>query len=187
MPSKDDGPPGKKPRGREPFYLPGDPIPAPEAVEENSEAAWELWQELHNGDSILGGDSSFAGTRPSELSALRGEGDTLPSELAEQLEGSIPRHLLTVEDVMAVARKNNRICPRASQWGDLFKVLARGEAEPPGLPPPVQPTTWHNTSALHKRACLRDQIVWAANHGGLRAAYAFLLHLPEESWHHMGE
>jgi hypothetical protein len=186
MPRKDDGPPGAKPRGREPLYLPGDPIPAPEAVEENSEAAWELWQELHNDDSILGSDPGFAGTRPGDISG-RGEGDTLPAELAEQIEGSIPRHLLTVEDVMAVARKNNRICPRASQWSDLYKLLARGESEPQGLPLPVQAATFTNTSALHKRACLRDQIVWAANHGGLRAAYAFLLHLPEDSWHHMGE
>ena len=187
MPSNDRKPPGSKPRGRDSGYMLGDPIPAPEAVEENSQAAWELWQELNTGQSELPPESKFRDTTSSEFMRFPGEGDTLPSELAEQMENTIPRHLLTVDAVMTEARKNNRICPRLSQWHDLYKVLARGEPEPEGLLPPVSQAAWLGTSALHKRACLRDQIVWAANHGGLRAAYAFLVHLPEDSWHHMGE
>jgi hypothetical protein len=184
-------PPNDKRPGRRDTWWPGDRIPVPEATEENSEAAWELWQELSSGlDSQLT-DTSDADTRPeplrSDFAAFPGEGDTLPQPLAEAMETSIPRHLLNVDAVMAEARRNNRICPRMSQWNDFFKVLTRGEPPPEALPPPVDAAAWQTTSGLHKRARLRDQIVWASNHGGLRAAYAFLVHLPEESWHHMGE
>jgi hypothetical protein len=181
----------RKPGRPRDTWLPGERIPAPEATEENSEAAWELWQELSSGlDSQLT-DTSDADTRPepprSDFVAFPGEGDTLPQPLAEAMEASIPRHLLTVEAVMTEARKNNRICPRISQWNDLFKLLTRGEPPPESLAPPVEASAWQMTSGLHKRARLRDQIVWASNHGGLRAAYAFLVNLPEDSWHHMGE
>jgi hypothetical protein len=172
-------------------WWPGDRIPVPEATEENSQAAWELWQELSSGMDSQLSDTADADTRPepprSDFVPFPGEGDTLPQPLAEAMESSIPRHLLGVEAVMTEARRNNRICPRISQWNDLFKVLTRGEPPPDGLPPPVDAGTWQTTSGLHKRARLRDQIVWASNHGGLRAAYAFLVNLPEESWHHMGE
>lgn len=186
MPS-DKRPPSSRFRD---LFLPGDRIPVPESTEDNSEAAWEEWQELSQGmDSQL--QSQLQDTRPeplpSEMMSFPGEGDTLPQPLAEAMEASVPRHLLTVETVMEVARRNNRICPRISQWNDLFKVLTHGEPPPDGLTPPVDPSLWQTTSGLHKRAILRDQIIWAANHGGLRAAYAFLVNLPEDSWHHMGE
>jgi hypothetical protein len=94
--------------------------------------------------------------------------------------------MATLEDVLAEAQKNDRICPRPDKWNRLYRMLpkkrgASGKREP-ALP--LILAAWWGTSELQKIQRLREHIEWADAHGCLDKAYAFLRSLPEEEWHH---
>jgi hypothetical protein len=89
------------------------------------------------------------------------------------------------EEVMAQARRFNRICPVESEWLRLQAILADcGEPDPPYV---VQGAAFRRMPALAKRMALRDVVDWAAERGCLMEVHAFLDALPEDGWTHMGD
>ncbi|MDB5872895.1 MAG: hypothetical protein JWQ07_2337 [Ramlibacter sp.] len=181
-------------------YVPGDAIPAPEASEQNSDSAWDLFSSLaakQNGvyadtapASVPGplppagpqpkGDRRYAKTEPAPLRATPAApiGNTAPAAKRA-----------SIAEVMAEARRNNRMCPQPVQWQQLYELLPDKKEGPRGWEPP-QPlggAAWAATPALAKRMCLRDHIEWADAHGALDAVHAFLKNLTEEQWHHLGD
>jgi hypothetical protein len=97
--------------------------------------------------------------------------------------------MATLEEVLAEAQKNNRICPQPLKWQQLFHMLLdkarKGAAwEPSG---PLTLAAWWDTSALLKILRLREHIEWADSHGCLEEVNSFLCGLPEDQWHHIGE
>ena len=153
------------------------PLPTPD-VQEGGESMWDAWQE-----ESMRMDQAFADTQPSDVIPLADASQPAPS--ATQGTGL---HW-TVETVMALARRNNRVCPRPLQWQALCAQLAtlRGDSQPgraaAGLL--ASATAWHATPPLSKRVLLRQQVEWAAAQGVLEPVQRFLASLQEDEWQHM--
>lgn len=97
--------------------------------------------------------------------------------------------MATIEEVFAEIQKNNRVCPQPQKWQQLYEMLPDKTPTSGGWEPslPLILAAWWDTSALPKMLRLREHIEWAAAHGCLEQVYSFLLELPEEQWHHIGE
>lgn len=141
--------------------------PLPEVVESNSETTWKMFLQLEAQQA-----ASFSRTTPSALAPLASG-------------GSRPGGSLSVDDVMAQARRFNRICPVEPQWQRLHALLVQaGEADAPAAMAGVE---FRRTPPLAKRIRVRDQVEWAARHGLLQEVSEFLDLLPEDQWVHMGQ
>ena len=94
--------------------------------------------------------------------------------------------MITLEDVLAEAQKNDRICPQPRPWNQLYEMLpqkrSRGGSSEPALP--LILAAWWHAPAFAKIARLREHIEWANAHGCLEKVYAFLRALPEKEWLH---
>jgi hypothetical protein len=191
--------PPSKPRSSKPGsldepYVQGDPIPAPEAVERNSATDWAAFSELSARH-----DAGFAPTAPASLHMRLSDEDrpyapTVPAGLQSLPEARVagqapPVGKLALEDVLAEARRNNRVCPNQDQWNQLYALLP-GKTRRFGRIQPTPPLTgraWAATPDLAKRMALREHIEWAAAQGCLKDVMDFLTQLPEDQWHKMGE
>ena len=91
---------------------------------------------------------------------------------------------LTIEDVLELVRRNNRVCPKPSVWKKLYDYLPNKTPQLAGFPATAQ--EWSMTPPLQKRARLRQHIEWAAAQGVLKQVHKALAALPEEKWDHMG-
>jgi hypothetical protein len=142
--------------------------PLPDVFESNTETAWHTFLQLEEQQS-----ESLSTQRPSQFAALR------------QVRQFSPLGGVTVGDVMAEARRFNRVCPVPSDWLRLQAILA--EYGGPDAPGATYGTAFRTLSALAKRMAVREQVEWAAEHGCLDEVYAFLKALPEDRWTHMGD
>ena len=121
-----------------------------------------------------GEESAYAETQPMPLANVR---PARPEPLA------LAPIEVSVYEVMALARKDNRVCPQPSRWLEFFALLkehARGAALPAE---PLLGSAWASTPPLAKRMCFQEQIEWAARHGCLQAAYDVLKSLREGDWY----
>ncbi|HZY17955.1 MAG TPA: hypothetical protein VFE82_05695 [Ramlibacter sp.] len=162
--------------------FPAERATAPDALEETSESAWQRFlalQEAPGADfertQAQSGRLAFDPTRPMEPQADR-----------DAASGTGP---VTLDDVMVLARRNNRACPVPAQWAAFHRLLPTQALQGRVLvaPPPLQNAEWPATSPISKRLRLRDQIEWAARTGALQVAHDFLAALPEDQWHHLGQ
>ena len=190
-------PPTKKPARRSgdldrPWEA-GDSIPAPEALHQDGDTAWAMWNEVAQQH-----DRRFADTAPMTQppgmspedvgwAATQPAGSAvLPKKLPAR---PVEKPLFTLEGAMLVARRNNRVCPRPRHWDEFMKLLPERKTMRGSQKPPAPPTgaAWAVTPPLTKRLCFREQIEWAESAGTLEAVMAFMQSLPEEEWLHMGE
>ena len=150
------------------------PPPAAE-VQEGGESLWDAWQEESRRM-----DLAFADTQPSDVIPLADT--TLPSPLQQQGSGL---HW-TVQTAIALARRNNRVCPRPLLWSALYELL-EGDHYADMRPPPVLPRSWATLSNLQRRLHFHEHIEWADRHGKLDELARFIATLAEPDWVHMGE
>jgi hypothetical protein len=137
--------------------------PLPDVVESNSETLWQTFLKLAGQNAVT---SRFAALGCLQQSRRR-IGEVAP------------------EDVMAQARRFNRICPVESEWLRLQAILADcGGAEAPDV---VQGAAFRRMPPLAKRMALRDVVEWSAQRGCLADVHTFLDALPEHRWTHMGD
>jgi hypothetical protein len=162
----------------------------PDAPESDSDSAWAEFDALNKPSGFQptqpasdlmpmpSGDRRYAPTVPSAL--LR---PTEPAPLAPTV------HHVTIEQAMAQARRNSRICPQPREWQQLYEMLPGKKQMSRGWEPqgPLTGSAWGVTTAVAKRMCLRDHLEWAESKGCLDEVFAFLKALPEESWHHAGD
>lgn len=168
-------------------YLPGDPIPKPEAIETNNDTTWAEWRNLAAAENRKFADTAPGIASTSYTADDRGYAPTAPAALqALQTPPAAPVvRELTVAEVMVEARKNNRVCPKPVLWQQLYEMLPdRRRSEPT---PPLLGAAWDGTPCIPKRICFREHIEWAASRGCLQQVFAFMKSLPESDWHHMGE
>lgn len=96
---------------------------------------------------------------------------------------------LSVSQVLSLATRDGRVCPQPQEWNRLYELLPNrgrvGYGWEPALP--LILAAWYDTPAILKMARLREHIEWAEEQGALSQVHAFLLSLPEEKWHHLGE
>lgn len=168
------------------------PLPLPEAREDNSDTAWELFQSLHRPPG-----RAYAPTSLASLPMPLPKGDpryapTVPQALVERREKAAPpkaraKPAVGVAEVMNEARRHGRICPLPVAWQALYQMLPGKVEGPHGWqpPPPLTGSAWKRTPSLAKRMCLKDHIEWAAAQDCLDEVYAFLKELPETDWHHL--
>jgi hypothetical protein len=171
----------------------GDSIPVPEAVHQDGDSAWALWNEVAQQH-----DRRFADTGPlTRPPGMKPEdaawAPTLPPPGGAAVRKPQRRRdaepLFTLEAAMLVARRNNRVCPRPQRWDEFTAMLPvrktlRGVQQAPA---PATGAAWAVTPPLTKRLCFREQIEWAERAGALESVMAFMQSLPEEEWLHMGE
>lgn len=97
--------------------------------------------------------------------------------------------MISLQQVLAEAAKNNRVCPQPQKWQQLYELLPNKKQKGGGWEPalPLTLAAWRDTPAMSKMARLREHIEWAAKYGSLGRVNEFLRSLPEEEWHHLGE
>ena len=166
--------PSTKPGSLPPPQFPADRATAPAGLEHNTESAWALFEALRKGEEAPPKPTPAPGYEPTEPLGLAGA----PGVAA----ASQPK--ATLEEVMALARRNNRSCPLPAPWAVFYELLPARVTDGAKAPPPVDRQGWTSSSAMHKRLRLRDQIEWADRTGVLQQAHDFLARLPEEHWHH---
>jgi hypothetical protein len=97
--------------------------------------------------------------------------------------------MVTVEQALEEAQKNNRVCPQPRKWDELYKLLPnkmrKGNGWVPSLP--LILAAWWDTPAMSKILRLREHIEWAAEHESLDVVFEFMKSLKEEEWFHIGE
>lgn len=148
------------------------PLPVPEA-REGGESTWALW---HEAERQL--DEAFAPTLPPEQAPVA------PAVRKAEPSGPLPGHE-TADDLMVIARRNNRVCPNPAQWSRLYQLL-EGDRFIDLQPPPVDQWIWGKLSHLQKRMRFREHIEWAERHGRLGVVAGFVHSLAEADWLHMG-
>lgn len=136
--------------------------PRSDVVEGDRETLLKMFIELDEQHT-----SSFTKTQPSALLRLRKDRRQPPGRYS-------------VQDVMAEARRHNRVCPREAEWQHLHVML--GQEAPASL----SGGELKRTPPLLRRIRLRDQVEWAAEKGQLLDVMDFLQRLREDQWMHMG-
>ena len=86
----------------------------------------------------------------------------------------------TLDETLAEATKNDRVCPTPAAWMHLYLSLA---TEAGGRKPSL-PLIMADPALQSSR--MREHLEWAAAHGCLDAVAAFLHKLPEDKWVHAG-
>jgi len=143
--------------------------PSPD-VQEGGESLWDAFNEESRKM-----DLAFADTQPSEVVPLATSAPAQPQQPVGDR--------WSVDDVIAFARRHNRVCPRPLLWSALY-VLLEGDHYADLRPPPGQAAPLSN---LQRRLHFREHIEWAARHGKLEAMAKYLASLAEPDWVHMGE
>lgn len=168
-------------------FVAGTRATAPVPLEETSDSAWQLFQELQrmHGQPV---SAEAAATTPAPAHGFEPTQPLHAGAPAPQQPVKAQAAPVSLEAVMLLARSNNRACPLPEPWARFHRLLpprvANGQRMP--APAPVDGRAWSATSAMQKRLRLRDQMEWAAREGALQAVFAFLSGLPEEEWEHFG-
>jgi len=97
--------------------------------------------------------------------------------------------MATLEEALAVAHSNDRVCPQPRKWNRTYELLPDRKRIGMGWEPslPLILAAWWDTPHISKIARLRQHLDWAAEHDALDAVHAFMCSLPESDWHHVGE
>ena len=82
--------------------------------------------------------------------------------------------------LLAYATANGRVCPAPAAWHSFWELLPREKGRE--APVPLILGAWHFTDAEQKREVLREQIEYAARHGGLDVADQYLRGLRPDQW-----
>jgi hypothetical protein len=167
-------------------------------VKEGGESVWALWSEVERQQEV-----GFAETQPASRPPDSRPPDSRPPE-DQRYAATAPMGLPTEEDtkpppvthapsrkvtldlLMVTARRNNRVCPRAVRWKELYDALGGPHAM--HLPvPPIDDRAWRGVPPLQKRLVFREQLEWAERQGKLDLVSSFINALEESDWLHMGE
>ena len=97
--------------------------------------------------------------------------------------------MVTLEQALEDAQKNDRVCPQPLKWKELYDLLPKRVRKGNGWEPslPLILAAWDDTPALSKILRLREHIEWASEHGCLDSIYEFMINLDENEWHHIGD
>jgi hypothetical protein len=133
-------------------------------------------QDFPETEALPDDPSGYAETQPLPLPE--------PSQAPASLDNlSLAPLEMSLYETMALARKDNRVCPQPSRWLEFYRLLqdsAPGAARPPE---PLVGSAWASTPPLAKRMCFEQQLEWADRNHALQPAYEFLRDLRESDWH----
>lgn len=194
-----------KPTIPQPLF-PGDRATAPMALEDASETTWKQFEQLLSNQEMGFDETQMAEGAEQEAAKEEAQEETgqttVPTEAAKaRYAATEPMQIpatakpaalkpaqrdITIDDVMMLARRNNRSCPVPAKWVEFHALLPMREHQGNRIPapPPIDGAAWNSMSPMQKRLRLRDQIEWADRTGALMAAGEFLASLSEEQWFH---
>jgi hypothetical protein len=114
--------PSPPPAAASPFAFPGDRATAPMALEENSHSAWQRFEDLLSAQEMQF-DATKQATQPPQAEGFQATQpmDALPGIVAPQQRQ--PQRAINIDEVMVLARRNNRACPRPDQWMAFHRLL----------------------------------------------------------------
>lgn len=92
---------------------------------------------------------------------------------------------IALEEVVAEATKNRRVCPMPDPWLRLYKLLPNRDRGAGGPSLPLILVDWHEASPLTKMLRVREHIEWAAKQGVLLQVLEYLRGLREVQWLHL--
>ncbi len=97
--------------------------------------------------------------------------------------------MVTLEEVIAEVKKNDRVCPQPDKWNRLYEMLPNKKRKGNGWEPslPLILAAWRDTPAISKMLRLREHVEWAEKEQCLEEVYNFLISLNETDWHHIGD
>ncbi len=97
--------------------------------------------------------------------------------------------MITLDQALAVAKENGRVCPQPQKWNELYSLLPDrtriGNGWEPALP--LILGAWDGTPAMLKILRLQEHIEWASTHDCLDKVYEYMRSLSEEEWFHIGD
>lgn len=164
-------------------HFSGDRATAPGALEEVGESAWARFEELRQKQ-----DRQFSATLPG-LRAVDAGNRAFEATQPMAVQSGMaarpmprPRAPLSLDEVLLVARKNNRACPMPGPWKAFHALLLAQPQRGDPAPQPVDGPAWGAVSPMQKRLRLRDQLEWAERVGALAPVRDFLAALPEDDW-----
>jgi hypothetical protein len=126
-----------------------------------------------------GEDGAYADTAPQPLASVRPAAPAFPDGLSLELA---PVEI-SLYEVMAEARKNNRVCPQPTRWLEIYRLLEQSAAGAALPAAPLVGSAWASTPPLAKRMCFHEQLEWAAAHDCLNPVYDYLKNLSDPEWY----
>lgn len=92
---------------------------------------------------------------------------------------------MTLEEVIAEASKDGRVCPQPAVWNRLWEVLPDRRRQGGGWEPPLPLIlgAWWYSSDAAKQERFHLHIRWAQEHGALDTVARLLASLKPEDWH----
>ncbi len=169
------------------------PLPVAEVTEHTCDSTWALFDNVLEPDDGVARikklhqrvDSSLRDDSGIEASAV-----TVPSTffrghvIPSSGPGRTGARLIALDDVIAIARKGNRACPKPEAWRCLYALLCQlpVPAASSTPPPPLSAAVWNSTPFLTKRLALRAQMEWAKQVGFLAEIHEYMVHLPDSEW-----
>lgn len=139
--------------------------PLPEVEESSRESTWDLFQQLQaERVQPLDHTQPLVRSTAGQAAAVRGAP-------------------LEIQDVMAEARRRNRVAPQLPHWHRLCAMLAEATGETP--PAAMEARELAAAPPLARRIRVRDQVEWAAARGLLPQVLFFFRSLAEQDWVHL--
>ena len=93
--------------------------------------------------------------------------------------------MMTLEELMAEASRDGRVCPQPVVWNRLWKLLpdrrrVGADWEPPL---PLVLAAWWGTSDSEKRNRFISHLRWASEHGAIEPVAKLLSNMKPRDWH----
>ena len=93
--------------------------------------------------------------------------------------------MTTLEEIMAEATKDGRVCLLPDLWNQLWKLLPNRRRQGGGWEPPLPLIlgAWGHTSDSEKRKRFHLHLRWASEHGALDTVASLISNLKPKDWH----
>jgi hypothetical protein len=93
--------------------------------------------------------------------------------------------MITLDDLMAEACKERRVCPQPMVWNRLWELLP--DRRRVGLswepPLPLILAAWWEASNSEKRNRFHAHLRWASEHGAIETVANLLSNMKTDDWH----
>lgn len=92
---------------------------------------------------------------------------------------------MTLDELLAISTKDDRICPQPMAWDKVWKMLPNRRQTSSGWEPPAPLilTAWWHASDSEKRQRFQLHLRWAHEHGAAARVADLLLSLKTGDWY----
>jgi hypothetical protein len=92
---------------------------------------------------------------------------------------------MTLDEMIAEASKNGRVCPQPMVWHRLWELLPDRRQRGAGWEPPLPLilAAWWEASNSEKRSRFHLHLRWASDHGAIDPVAQLLVSMKPEDWH----